>query len=129
MSYGIFESVRFMNEGQQADDYRARKAKEAEDKKRAEEERNQRREFNYGYRRRDKLGGMRVPSEEDFNRRDKAIDMVLKDSETRDKKAKDGLTKGDTRWLKNQYNAVAATATGESISAADRNIRRHPKKV
>ena len=39
----IFGNIAFVNEGEQADAYKARKAKEAEDKKKAEEERDKRR--------------------------------------------------------------------------------------
>ena len=105
----IFKNVSFVNEGEQTEEYKARKAKEAEDKKKAEAEREKRRYKETG------LGpGNRFNGTNDYDRRIKTLDVANNEHESR---ARAGYNKEYKNFTNNTHGA---------LDAINRHIRRHP---
>lgn len=110
----IFTNIAFIHEGEQAEEYKARKAKEAEDKRKAEEERNKRR-----------YSGLEKDNHSKFvgNQRYKTGDLD---------KYSDSMSKDERRA--NQAAHVANRNTGNNsnfnrdFDSANRDMRRHPEK-
>ena len=124
---------RYFDEGQQADDYRAHKAKEAEDKEKADKEREDRR---YGEDRLKFPGGQHGKSwkwsdhQKDLDRSSRARDIVHRDSTRRIHNAQDSISNHDREQYSKDWRSYERAYDNEHSSkdAANRHIRRHPNQ-
>ena len=128
MSYGIFESVRFINEGQQADEYRARKAKEAEDKHNNERERYLKRYAPNDQGMSTNVGSRHLIHKKSYNSykgrgdRRNYINSDFDDM-SRSDQAKE-LVEDEFNKRRKGYTAIEYDS---AIDASNRRMRRHPK--
>ena len=113
----IFNNI--INEGEQADIYRVRKAKEAEDAKKANEGRHKAQSFGYYG---NKMNILRNPNindrNSDLDRANKTIDISHKELDRRIKNVQNG---GRLSQVKNYDSAQA-------MDSINRHIRRHPRQ-
>ena len=120
---------RYFDEGQQADDYRARKAKEAEDKEKADNERYNRR-----------YGNFKEPGDQHYNRwsdyqkdldrGNKARGMVADDRNRRLDNVQNSLSNHDDEQYSKDWRSYKRASDIKHLSkdAANRHIRRHPNQ-
>ena len=126
----IFDNILF--EGQQADEYKVRKAKEAADKKTAEENRNERR---YGYKRWDQDTGDRYRNAPDDVRKNSSHEDKVKDyyrsnqsnfavMRNRNKKFVDAMNNPNDEKKQERFQDMRKN-NNAYVDAANRHIRRH----
>ncbi len=110
----------YVNEGQQADEYKARKAKEKEKREKEYNEKIDRRARTAGDRNRGRCDDERYSTKSDNERYEKAGDMLWGEIDRRSQNKSN-----NKHSFENYTNAMSTFSAPDAIN---RHIRRHPKQ-